>query len=62
MNTASRMCSTLELSNKIQLSKASYDLLSDHRGLYFTSNLIEAKGKGKMHTYIVNDKKGSEEV
>ena len=62
VNTASRMSSTLELSNKIQLSKASYDLLSDHRGLYFTSNLIEAKGKGKMHTYIVNDKKGSEEV
>lgn len=55
VNTASRMCSTLELYNKIQMSKSTYDMLLDHKGLYFTSNVVEAKGKGKMHTYIVNE-------
>ena len=55
VNTASRMCSTLELGNKIQLSKASYELLTDRKGLCFTSSIIEAKGKGKMHTYVVNE-------
>lgn len=55
VNTASRMCSTLEISNKIQLSKSSYDLVTDQKGLYFTSSIIEAKGKGKLHTYIVNE-------
>jgi phospholipid-translocating P-type ATPase (flippase) len=55
VNTASRMCSTLETSNKIQLSKASYELLTNHKGIYFTTNIVEAKGKGKMYTYIVNE-------
>lgn len=55
VNTASRMCSTLEGNNKIQLSKSSYELITDQKGLYFTSSTIEAKGKGKMHTYIVNE-------
>jgi phospholipid-translocating P-type ATPase (flippase) len=55
VNTASRMCSTLEAFNKIQISKATFELLGDFKGLYFTSSVIEAKGKGKMHTYVVNE-------
>ena len=55
VNTASRMCSTLEVSNKIQISKATFDLLGEYKGLYFSSSCVEAKGKGKMHTYIINE-------
>ena len=57
VNTASRMCSTIELANSIQISKECYDLIDNFSGLEFTSNTIEAKGKGTMHTYIVSESK-----
>lgn len=59
VNTASRMCSTLENANAIQISKECYDLLENISGLDFKSNTIEAKGKGTMHTFIVTESKNS---
>ena len=59
VNTSSRMCSTLESANSIQISKESYDLIENHEGLEFKANTIEAKGKGTMHTFIVNEAKSS---
>ncbi|CAG9335532.1 unnamed protein product [Blepharisma stoltei] len=55
VNTASRMCSTLEEYNKIQISKETYDLIGDYKGLAFINNRVEAKGKGILDTFIVSE-------
>ena len=57
INTASRMCSTIESANTIQISKDCYDLIENLSGLEFIANSIEAKGKGLMHTFIVTESK-----
>ena len=57
VNTASRMCSTLESPNSLQISSEYYELLENLTGLEFESNTIEAKGKGTMHTYIASETK-----
>lgn len=55
VNTASRMCSTLENPNSVQISKETYKSLEFYSGLLFEDNEIEAKGKGILKTYIVNE-------
>ena len=57
VNTSSRMCSTIEAPNTIQISKETYDLLENYSGLIFIDNRIEAKGKGIMNTYLVCESK-----
>jgi phospholipid-translocating ATPase len=59
VNTSSRMCSTLESANSIQISKECYDLLESYNGLEFKANTIEAKGKGIMNTFIVTEAKSN---
>lgn len=53
VNTASRMASTCPSPNSIQISKSTYDILDDKRGLVFTPRTEEVKGKGKMDTFMV---------
>ena len=53
VNTASRMCSTLEQSNSVQISTETKELLVETECLHFDSRVITAKGKGRMSTYIV---------
>ena len=55
VNTASRMCSTIESPNSVQISQDTYDLLENYNGLEFVENTIEAKGKGTMHTFLVKE-------
>jgi magnesium-transporting ATPase (P-type)/class 3 adenylate cyclase len=55
VNTASRMCSTLELCNGIQISSETHDFLDDKRGIEFKPNQIEAKGKGILQTYLISE-------
>ncbi|CAG9320535.1 unnamed protein product [Blepharisma stoltei] len=53
VNTASRMSTTIETPNSIQISEDTYSYLDDKSGLYFTKKLIEVKGKGTMRTFLV---------
>ena len=53
VNTASRMASTCPNPNSIQISKSTYDILDDKRGLVFTPRTEEVKGKGQMETFLV---------
>lgn len=57
VNTASRMCSTIETANTIQISKECYNLVENFNGLEFVPNSIEAKGKGIMSTFLVTESK-----
>ena len=53
VNTASRMSSTLEEYDAIQISFDTYLLIGDSQGLSFTCRNPEVKGKGRMKTMIV---------
>ena len=53
VNTASRMASTLDASNAIQISIATFEMLEDTRGLIFKDCYKEVKGKGTMETKLV---------
>ena len=54
VNTASRMASTLDRYDKVQISMQTYKLLEGNvDGLHFENNYPEVKGKGKMRTLIV---------
>ena len=53
VNTASRMATTLNSGNMIQISMKTYNLIDDIAGLHFKNNYPEVKGKGAMHTLIV---------
>jgi phospholipid-transporting ATPase len=57
VNTASRMCSTLELANNVQVSVSTYEFIKDYPDLEFTNRIVEAKGKGDVLVYIVNESK-----
>ena len=54
VNTASRMSSTLTEPNTVQISLATYDLLTDKAGLVFYDRHPDVKGKGIMDTKIVD--------
>lgn len=55
VNTASRMCSTLDTSNTIQISATSYSHLSHYEDLEFCQSIVTAKGKGEMNVYKVTE-------
>ncbi|CAG9318895.1 unnamed protein product [Blepharisma stoltei] len=61
VNTASRMCSTIDLPNQIQITTEAYNSLGDTKGLSFLRNEVEAKGKGIMKTFFVYTDKNSEQ-
>ena len=60
VNTASRMCSTLDTPNSIQISAATYELIKDYTEYEFQSRAVEAKGKGLMEVYIIQEKKNGD--
>ena len=53
INTASRMCSTLNTENAIQLSSSTYALIQSLPGLSFHCQQLEIKGKGSMSVYLL---------
>ena len=57
VNTASRMCSTLDTANKIQISKATYDFISHYTDLEFTPKVVYAKGKGNIDVFVLTESK-----
>ncbi|OMJ73757.1 hypothetical protein SteCoe_27502 [Stentor coeruleus] len=57
VNTASRMCSTLDSPNSIQISQATYLFLSQYPDLEFTPRMVYAKGKGDIQVYKVTEAK-----
>ncbi|CAG9320190.1 unnamed protein product [Blepharisma stoltei] len=61
VNTASRMCSTIDLPNQIQITTETFNMIGDAKGLSFLKNEVEAKGKGKMKTFYVYVDKNSDE-
>ncbi|CAG9332606.1 unnamed protein product [Blepharisma stoltei] len=57
VNTASRMCSTLKTPDSIQISSETYNFIRDHTKYNFIPNKVEAKGKGLLNTFIVDNQK-----
>ena len=55
VNTASRMCSTLTEYNAVQVTVPTYSYLKSFSDLAFRAASVEAKGKGKMDTFIVTE-------
>jgi phospholipid-translocating P-type ATPase (flippase) len=55
VNTASRMCSTLESYNSIQISSSTFELIRGYHEYHFIPKSVEAKGKGTLNTYIVSE-------
>ena len=53
VNTASRMCSTLEQVNAVQVSEATKAMMVEQAGLVFESQTVFAKGKGNVQAYLV---------
>lgn len=53
VNTASRMCSTLDRENAIQISASTYQYVHESSGVLFEAIKREIKGKGAMTVYIV---------
>lgn len=60
VNTASRMCSTIEETNIIQITEDTHKLLESLNGLKLIPNQIEAKGKGIMNTFLLTETQGIE--
>jgi class 3 adenylate cyclase len=52
VNTASRMCSTLEIGNAIQISTEIYENAPEFLSNKFSPNRINAKGKGILDTFV----------
>ena len=57
VNTASRMCSTLDTPNCIQISSSTYEEVKDCTGYEFQSKIVNAKGKGDIAAYIINERR-----
>ena len=57
VNTASRMCSTLDSYNSIQISNSTYISLKSYADLEFNSRTVYAKGKGNITVYKVTEAK-----
>jgi class 3 adenylate cyclase len=53
VNTASRMASTLNEMNAVQISMSTFQMLGSSDGLQFLEYLREVKGKGSMMTKVV---------
>jgi class 3 adenylate cyclase len=57
VNTASRMCSTLDSPNSIQISASSHVHLKNYDDLEFFHKEVYAKGKGNIHVFKVTEAK-----
>ena len=57
VNTASRMCSTLDSANSIQISMATFTHLKNYDDLEFNHKVVWAKGKGDIDVYKVTEAK-----
>lgn len=57
VNTASRMCSTIESVNTIQISESTKETMAEQQGCVFETRIVWAKGKGNMNTYIVSEER-----
>ena len=55
VNVASRMCSTLDDYNTIQISENTFQMVKDLEEYEFVQRTVEAKGKGSMNVFIVNE-------
>ncbi|CAG9334297.1 unnamed protein product [Blepharisma stoltei] len=65
INTAARMCGTITIPDRIQISMDTYNLLTEKNRYLFSPNEVEPKGKPKMHTFFVEsvkNRRGSELV
>ena len=60
VNTAARMCTTLETPNSIQISSSTRDALKTHSGLVLSPSQVLAKGKGMLDTFIVTESRNLE--
>jgi class 3 adenylate cyclase len=58
VNTASRMCSTLEKVDAIQIAEATRDMMTEKAGLVFEPRTVYAKGKGDVQAYLVTGESG----
>ena len=54
INTASRMASTLENYNSIQVSRSTFELLGDFQNCEFLEKEVSVKGKGLMQTHMLS--------
>jgi phospholipid-translocating P-type ATPase (flippase) len=59
VNTASRMCSTIDAPNSIQISSSTYGLIKEYTQYEFSPKSVEAKGKGIVTVYLINEKKNN---
>ena len=50
------MCTTIKEPMKIRVSESTYKLIKKIEFLSFTEELVEAKGKGEMKTFLVEFK------
>lgn len=55
VNTASRMCSTIEKVNSIQISSNTRDMMTDQSGISFEAKKVWAKGKGDMTAFVITE-------
>lgn len=60
VNTASRMCSTLDSPNQIQINETTFQLVKEISHLNFFAKTVFAKGKGDIPVYIVNEKENGD--
>ncbi|OMJ88945.1 hypothetical protein SteCoe_9054 [Stentor coeruleus] len=57
VNTASRMCSTLDQPNSIQIAASTQAILKDYQEFMFIPRIVFAKGKGDIQVYIITESK-----
>jgi len=57
VNTASRMCSTIETVNTIQISESTKEYMAEKHNCVFEARTVWAKGKGDMNTFIVSEER-----
>ena len=50
------MCTTIKEPMKIRVSESTYELIVETEFFSFTEEIIEAKGKGEMKTFLVEFK------
>ena len=55
VNTASRMCSTIEKVNSIQITSETRHMMTDSSGILFEAKKIWAKGKGDMTAFVITE-------
>lgn len=53
INTSSRMATTLEDYNAIQMTKSSFKWLENKDDIIIEKRTLNVKGKGQMRTYVV---------